>query len=256
MRCSYLVIILLSLLLSACHLNQTNANQTNFQSFNLPIETQQALVVTSSDWLATSGQLQRYQKQAQHWVAIGSPIDVRVGRNGMGWGLGLNQKITIEPQKLEGDGRAPAGIFSLGSSFGYATQTPINVTWSYFASTERDYYVDDVNSLVYNHWVRIPEYEANNPQLFWASSEAMRRADLQYQHGLIIEHNTYPPVKGRGSAIFMHVWLNAQTPTSGCTALAKRDLLTVLRWLDPKAKPVLIQAPQTALKQLTLPVRN
>lgn len=256
MRYPILALLFFGYLLSACNSSQNLASSLSFKDFHLPAETQQALIVTSTDWSANSGQLQRYQKQAQHWVAIGSPMQVRLGRNGMGWGLGLQQVNASIPQKLEGDGRAPAGIFSLGTSFGYAAHAPINMAWPYLVSTERDYYVDDVNSPVYNHWVRIPEHETNNPRLFWASSEVMRRADQQYENGLIIEHNTYPPVQGRGSAIFMHVWLNPETPTSGCTAMAKRDLLTVLRWLEPKAQPVLIQAPQIALNQLTLPVGN
>jgi L,D-peptidoglycan transpeptidase YkuD (ErfK/YbiS/YcfS/YnhG family) len=256
MRYYVLGFILCSWLLGACHSEHSAQSSPVFQDFHLPADTTQALVVSSADWSANSGQLQRYQKQAQHWLAIGSPIQVRLGRNGMGWGLGLNQVVSAAPQKLEGDGRTPAGIFQLGASFGYAQHAPLNMAWSYFVSTERDYYVDDVNSPVYNHWVKIPEHTMNNPRLFWASSEAMRRTDQQYENGLIIEHNTYPPIKGRGSAIFMHVWLNATTPTSGCTAMAKRDLLTVLRWLAPSAKPVLIQAPQSALTQLTLPVRN
>ena len=256
MRYYVLGLILFSWLFSACHSQHNNTITPTFQTFNLPAETQQALVVTSADWSANSGQLQRYQKQAQHWLAVGSPIPVRLGRNGMGWGLGLQQSNTNTPQKLEGDGRAPAGIFSLGTSFGYAQHAPINMTWPYLVSTERDYYVDDVNSPLYNHWVKIPEHALNNPRLFWASSEAMRRTDQQYENGLIIEHNTYSPIKGRGSAIFMHVWLNSTTPTSGCTAMAKRDLLTVLRWLAPNARPVLIQAPQRVLNQLALPMRN
>ena len=256
MRYYVLGLILCSWLFSACHSEHSAQSSPVFQAFHLPADTQQALVVSSADWAANSGQLQRYQKQAQHWLAIGSPIQVRLGRNGMGWGLGVNQIISATPQKLEGDGRTPAGIFQLGVGFGYAPYAPLNMAWPYFVSTERDYYVDDVNSPVYNHWVKIPEPVLNNPRLFWASSEAMRRTDQQYENGLIIEHNTYPPIKGRGSAIFMHVWLNTATPTSGCTAMAKRDLLTVLRWLAPNAKPVLIQAPQSALTQLTLPVRN
>lgn len=71
--------------------NITTMITPTFQTFNLPADTTQALVVTSADWSANSGQLQRYQKQAQHWLAVGSPMQVRLGRNGMGWGLGLQQ---------------------------------------------------------------------------------------------------------------------------------------------------------------------
>ena len=100
MRYYVLGLILFSWLFSACHSQHNNTITPTFQTFNLPADTTQALVVTSADWSANSGQLQRYQKQAQHGLAVGSPMQVRLGRNGMGWGLGLQQTNTNAPQKL------------------------------------------------------------------------------------------------------------------------------------------------------------
>ena len=40
---------------------------------------------------------------------------VSVGRNGAAWGLGLHAAQPQGPQKQEGDGRAPAGVFTLGA---------------------------------------------------------------------------------------------------------------------------------------------
>ena len=34
------------------------------------------------------------------------------------------------------------------------------------------------------------------------------------------------------SAIFLHVWKEPGAPTCGCTAMAREDLLELLRWLD------------------------
>jgi D-alanyl-D-alanine dipeptidase len=42
----------------------------------------------------------------------------------------------------------------------------------------------------------------------------------------------------------MHVWLAPGVPTVGCTAQDEGDLLALLRWLDPRAKPVLVQVPR------------
>ena len=80
MRYYVLGLILFSCLFSACHSQHNNTITPTFQTFNLPAETQQALVVTNADRTTNRGQLQRYQKQAQRWVAIGSPIKVRLGR--------------------------------------------------------------------------------------------------------------------------------------------------------------------------------
>ena len=49
----------------------------------------------------------------------GEAIPAVVGRNGLAWGRGVRTDLPAgEPQKREGDGRAPAGIFKLGPAFG------------------------------------------------------------------------------------------------------------------------------------------
>ena len=44
-------------------------------------------------------------------------------------------------------------------------------------------------------------------------------------------------VPGRGSAIFLHV--GARGPTAGCVALPVRELLELLRWLEPARSPLI-----------------
>ncbi|MEC7726531.1 MAG: L,D-transpeptidase family protein [Planctomycetota bacterium] len=172
-------------------------------------------------------------------------MQVSLGRSGMGWGLGLHRGAP-GPSKREGDGRSPAGVFTLGAAFGYAASPPLGVTVAYRGADERDYYVDDVASEDYNRWRRIPDDEANEPEARWASCERMRRDDDLYEFGMIVEHNA-GRVRGAGSAIFLHVWSGQGASTSGCTAMSRADLLALLRWLDPEAAPVLIQAPRAAL---------
>jgi D-alanyl-D-alanine dipeptidase len=43
----------------------------------------------------------------------------------------------------------------------------------------------------------------------------------------------------------LHIWKNSSTPTTGCTAMAERNLVELLRWLDPAAHPILAQMPHT-----------
>lgn len=213
----------------------------------LPAETRQVLLVTTADWQATEGNLQRFALHDGQWQAIGSPIPVKVGRNGMAWGLGLHQAQAGE-EKREGDGKAPAGIFRLGVAFGYTPEAPAGVAMPYRQATEYDYWVDAPASPDYNQWRTLTPPLPNDPKQHWTSFERMRRDDHQYELGLVVEHNTQPVVAGRGSAIFMHIWLDPHTPTSGCTAMQREDLLTVLQWLQPQAKPVLVQLPQPVLQ--------
>ena len=77
----------------------------------------------------------------------------------------------------------------------------------------------------------------------WHSHEEMRLASGVYRLGIWVSHNDSPPVPGGGSCIFMHVWQGPGVPTVGCTAMDGTELEALLRWLDPRARPVLVQAP-------------
>ena len=50
---------------------------------------------------------------------------------------------------------------------------------------------------------------------------------------VILGHNDDPPRPGAGSAIFLHVARDDYAPTQGCVALARPDLLTLLRGAGP-----------------------
>ncbi len=219
----------------------------------LPAATTQLLLVTTPDWETSTASLQRLEKRDRHWRLVGDSIPVRVGRNGLGWGVGLHVDGLLGVQKIEGDGKAPAGVFPLGTVFGYADSPPLGVKMPYRAAGERDYFIDAVDSPDYNRWRSIPLMQTNDPKQYWHSFERMLRDDHQYELGMIVGHNLFPTTVGRGSAIFLHVWLNAETATSGCTAMAKADLLSVLKWLKPTANPLLLQAPADQVAGLRFP---
>ena len=209
------------------------------------------MLVTSSEWAASEARLQRWQADgAGAWKEVGAAIPVTLGSAGLGWGLGLHREAT-GPRKREGDRRSPAGVFTLGDAFGYAASAPAGVRVRYRGADRRDYFVDDVASADYNQWRRIPAPAPNEPGERWGSFERMRREDAAYELGLVVQHNA-ACVPGAGSAIFVHVWGAPHAPTLGCTAMSKEDLLTLLRWLNPAAAPVLVQAPRAALPALRL----
>jgi D-alanyl-D-alanine dipeptidase len=99
--------------------------------------------------------------------------------------------------------------------------------------------VDDPQSRYYNRLVD----RSKVARVDWRSSEQMRRDELLYKWGAFVEHNT-PPRPGAGSCIFLHVWKDSATATTGCTAMAEQDLVGLLRWLDPAGHPVLVQMPR------------
>jgi len=51
-----------------------------------------------------------------------------------------------------------------------------------------------------------------------------------------IDHNTRPRVKGRGSAIFIHIARTGLGPTAGCVALSAPALRRLLARLSPKTR--------------------
>ncbi len=199
-------------------------------------------MVSSEAWGKSSGQMRRFVRKGKGWEPVGGEVNILLGDNGMGWGRGLHRAVGTGPQKVEGDRRAPAGIFSLGTAFGYAEEAPSGTRWAYQASTARDFFVDDSNSSEYNRWVRL---RGNvKPTERWASFEYMRRKDGRYELGVVVNHNMAPTMAGKGSAIFLHVRDARSRGTAGCTVMTREQMAALIQWLDPAKQPLLIQAPK------------
>ena len=187
---------------------------------------QQLIVVLTPELNATSASLQRYEKQNM-WVKIGDKIPVTLGRSGLGY------VAFKEPLKNEGDGRSPAGLFPITSTFGYDHNTTFKLP--YWHADENLYCVDDVNDSRYNKILRIYDKSA-----LPSSYEVMRRSDGVYRYGAVIGYNASAQ-RGRGSCIFIHLNKSNKAPTSGCTAMDEVPLRTVLEWLDGAKKPHILQ---------------
>lgn len=78
----------------------------------------------------------------------------------------------------------------------------------------------------------------------------MKRDDNLYKYGVIIEYNTSPVIKGLGSAIFIHVWRGNSAATEGCVAVSEEDIIRILGWLDPRAKPLIIMGTEDMMERL------
>ena len=203
----------------------------------------QMVVSTTAEWDEVDATLQRYERDAvgAPWRAVGAAIPAAVGRTGLAWGTGLHGAHPDGPVKREGDGKAPAGLFRLSSAFGYAA--PGEVGWIRMPYVQADSSiecVDDVRSRFYNR--RVDRDTIPGPD--WTSHEEMRRPDPLYEWGVWVDHNSDPPAAGGGSCIFLHVWARPGVATSGCTAMAEDDIRQLLAWLDPRARPVLVQLPR------------
>ncbi len=197
-------------------------------------DTKQLIVVTTENWSASEGVLQRYEKKEGKWYKVGTHINIKLGRNGLGWGPRLH---TIPEHariiKKEGDGKAPAGIFTLKQAFGYQ---PFRVKYPYKVYKETDHCVDDVHSRYYNRIVDSTKIKGD-----YRSKEHMKFPKNFYKYGIVVNHNHIDEkgaIPGAGSCIFLHI---KKVPTAGCTVMNEEEMKAVIRWLDPDKDPLLVQ---------------
>lgn len=211
----------------------------------------QLVVVTTPDWNSVAGTLRTYARPraGAAWTAAprggAAGVTIVVGKSGTAWDPSVVGPVP-GPVKKEGDGRSPAGVFALGTAFGFAPRT--DASWlklPYTEVTPTLECVDDTASRAYNTLADRATSDAT-----WTSSEKMRQVSPEYHWGVVVEYNTRPVVPGRGSCIFLHIGGSGGRGTAGCTAMAEPALKSVMGWLDPAAAPVLVQLPREAYEAL------
>lgn len=170
------------------------------------------------------------------------PWSVLYGKNGLAWGRGvLAGENSGPPPKHEKDGRAPAGVFRIGTIYTYDATLPAGAKYPFRTVTRADAWIDDVNSPDYNRHVVIEDPETPPP---WFEKQKMRHNDFAYRWLVEIRHNSDPPVPGAGSAIFFHIRRGPQRPSAGCTTMAESDLVKLIRWLRSDARPHYVLLPR------------
>jgi len=192
-------------------------------------ESEQLIFVTNRDSSSSVVTIHAVERNNGGWHLVFPTFTGSVGEKG----------FAAIGHKREGDGKSPSGVFPLGIAFGY--DPSVTTRMPYRQATEDDFWVDDVNSEDYNKWVK------GKPNA--TSWEKMRRDDDQYKYGLVIEYNTNPVVKGKGSAIFLHVWRDGG-PTLGCVSMPEEMVSKILGWLDPAKKPLISMGTESELRAM------
>lgn len=127
---------------------------------------------------------------------------------------------SVQALKREGDGGTPLGRLPVRCVLYRAdrlarprTSLPVR------AIRKSDGWCEDPNDRNYNRRVSLS-----------AKSEGDRlmREDHLYDVIVVLGYNDRPRIKGRGSAIFVHLARPGYAPTAGCIAFSKRDLDAVL----------------------------
>ena len=136
----------------------------------------------------------------------------------------------VRAHKREGDGATPAGAWPMRRLLYRADRLALPPTrLAAAALTPADGWCDDPADPRYNTAVPLP---------CDASAEALWREDGVYDLIVPLGYNDAPVVPGRGSAIFLHVAKADYAPTEGCIALAREDLLAVLRAAEDACRVV------------------
>jgi L,D-peptidoglycan transpeptidase YkuD (ErfK/YbiS/YcfS/YnhG family) len=194
------------------------------------IDSKQMLVVESNTASSIYATLSLYEKSGDTWKKTLSTSAV-VGKNG------------VSSNKREGDGKTPVGIFPMRSAFGTNTK-PTGVDYPYRKTTSYDYWIDDSSSSDYNKWVNYK----GNPSAKWDSYEKLTNS--LYRYAAIIGYNDDPIVKGKGSAIFLHVWRSSSSPTLGCVAIAEGKLVKVLQELATEKNPHILIGTKSTVPEI------
>ena len=122
--------------------------------------------------------------------------------------------------KREGDGATPTGLLPLRRLLYRADRlAPPRGAVPVAPIAPDDGWCDDPAHADYNTQIRLPHT---------ARHEELWRADPIYDVIGVLGWNDSPVMRGRGSAIFLHLARPGFSPTEGCIALERRDLLRVL----------------------------
>lgn len=131
--------------------------------------------------------------------------------------------------KKEGDFKTPSGIYHVGPAFGYSND--LKTRMKFIVLQDSFYWICDTSSQAYNTLVESVPKDG--------CAEKMLRKDHLYKYGIIIQYNTKPIVKGKGSAIFIHVERSPGSPTAGCIAMSEQNIKSLLSWIRPELNPTI-----------------
>jgi len=210
----------------------------------------QVVLVITGGWKDFRGKMLRLTRTGLNapWTVVESRWPCVIGKNGLAWGRGVYPQKPEEPAKREGDGRSPAGVFRLNDMFG-AENTKLVKTLGlkmpYLKLEQTNICVNDPASSSFN---KIVDSAKAKPD--FKRFERMLRSDKANRWGVFIEDNPAPIAQDAGSCMFLNIWASPSVATGGSTGISEPDMRELLLWLDPSAKPLLVQLPAQELAKL------
>jgi L,D-peptidoglycan transpeptidase YkuD (ErfK/YbiS/YcfS/YnhG family) len=137
-------------------------------------------------------------------------------------------KAGIKKKQKEGDNITPKGIFKITRVY-YRSDRIKNISTSIkkIKINKNMGWCNDSKSPFYNREIKLPSK---------FSFEKLYRNDNLYDLLAVLNYNTNPVEKNKGSAIFIHIAKKRFKPTAGCIALQKKDLMNLMSVIKKNSK--------------------
>ena len=137
-------------------------------------------------------------------------------------------KAGIKKKQKEGDNITPKGTFKITRVY-YRSDKVKNISTSIkkIKINKNMGWCNDSKSPFYNREIKLPSK---------FSFEQLYRKDNLYDLLAVLNYNTNPVEKNKGSAIFIHIAKKRFKPTAGCIALQKKDLMNLMRVIKKNSK--------------------
>ena len=137
-------------------------------------------------------------------------------------------KAGIKRKRKEGDNITPKGTFKITKIY-YRLDKIKNIKTSVrkVKIKKNMGWCDDPKSKNYNKQIKLPSKFSN---------EKLYRKDGVYDLFLVLDYNTNPVIKNKGSAIFLHITKGSYKKTKGCIALKRADLIQLVSKIKKNTK--------------------
>ena len=138
----------------------------------------------------------------------GYKIKCSIGKNG------------TTSSKKEGDLSTPKGLFKIGPLYYRKDRVKLKKCKIEKKIIKKNMgWCDDIKSKKYNREIYFP---------FKFSAEKLYISKKNYDIFINIKYNYTPVIKGKGSAIFLHLTNQKYKATKGCIAINKKDFMKIL----------------------------
>ena len=134
----------------------------------------------------------------------------------------------VKKKIIEGDNITPKGIFKIIKIYYRPDKIrKIKTLIKKIKIKKNMGWCDDPNSDFYNKQIKLPTK---------LSHEKLYRNDNLYDLIAVLNYNTNPITKNKGSAIFMHIGKDSYKKTKGCIALKREHLIMIISKIKKNTK--------------------